>query len=143
MYGKAITKEYGWAEIALEKKQINFRDLEQIADQEYRRAETKFASMLIHANRVYPQQLLGYPEWQGCTGPLIGPSPYGIRYALNESVATLLLLTMDVASVKFTIDTIVLTQIAIENKNAFDRALRKSDKFMSAYTEGVDSNWAL
>jgi hypothetical protein len=140
-FGNAILEDYGWAAIGLNRKRVNLRDLEEIADHSHQRSDVKFASRLIHANHLRPEQLLGYPLWSGSNGPLIGPSPYGIHFALSEAVRTLALLTIEFTSFKTTVDTLMLMNICIDNKKKFDRKIKSAETMMKSYTSNVNSNW--
>lgn len=142
-HGKQIFEDYGWAAAGLNKSRVSFRDLEQIAKHDFQRAEYKFASRLIHGNHFEYISLLGYPEWSGAQGPLIGPSPYGVELVLEESVKTLTFIIMEVLSNRNTLDTAIMLQIAVENRNKFQRAASKASKMMKIHTDNINNNFGL
>lgn len=142
-YGKQISEDYGWAAICLNRKRVNLRDLEALVEHDFQRPEVRFASQLIHANHLSPRRLIGYPQWSGPGQPLIGPSPYGMSFALEKSVKTLTFIVLEIISMKYTIDTLVLMQVAVLNKSNFDKKLRASEKMMREYTKNVDNDWQI
>lgn len=140
-YGKCITDDFGWAAIVLGKSRVNLRDLEVLIQSENQRPSFRHASSLIHSTHLRPEQLLGYPEWSGSSGPLIGPSPYGINLALQEAVGTLSLIMLELIGIKYTFDTIILMQLMLKNKIRIDKEIKTSSKMMREYTRNVDDDW--
>lgn len=140
-YGKLIADDYGWAAISLNKTRINLRDIEKIIGYSEQRANVKHALRLIHANQLWPDQFLGNPDWNGATGPIIGPSPYGMGLPLNEAMKTLSLLAIDILPNKFTLDTIIMIQIIGLNWKNFGKEMKKSQILLRKYTESVNNGW--
>ncbi|GAB6844918.1 hypothetical protein HNR00_000082 [Methylorubrum rhodinum] len=137
-YGIAITEDYGWATICLNKKRVNLRDLEIFVGHELQRAEVKFVSKFIHAGHLSPDQFLAFPDWAGSLSPIVGPSPYGIQYPINEAARTLTLLALEIAGIKYTMDTIILSKANVANYNKIENSIRISLRLLKLHTQEVN-----
>ncbi len=109
-YGNGYKQEYGWAEIVLNKKRINFRDIEEYVGLEHLRPFYKMACHNIHANPKGVFFKLGLYPMESET-LLAGPSNLGLADPGNGTALSLLQVTVCLLTSKSTIDGLIISEI--------------------------------
>ena len=105
-YGQDFKNSYGWAESFLNKKRVNFLDIEEYVGLDHWRPYYKWASQNIHATAKTLTSSLGMVEAKD-EGLLVGPSNSGLTDPAHSMAISLVQLTTVLLSVNPNLDDLV------------------------------------
>lgn len=109
-YGVDFKNSYGWAESFLNKRRVNFLDIEEFVGLDHWRPYYKWASQNVHATAKTLSSSLGMIEAKE-EGLLVGPSNSGLIDPADSMAISLLQITTVLLSVSPNLDDLVSIKI--------------------------------
>lgn len=109
-FGSDFQKPYGWAYVAIGKKQVSFLDIEEAVSLDHWRPYYKWASQSIHANVKTIRHSLGLSETKEDM-LLVGPSDSGMVDPAHSMAISLAQITVVLAGRSPNLDELVMMQV--------------------------------